>query len=362
MFLRMLVKAAMLRRGRAMSALLAMIVASAVSTAMLNLYADLQAKLRREFRNYGANIAVIAKDGSSLGSDALPKAESALGGLGLAVPFAYVVARTSEGKSVVVAGTDMQQARKLNSWWSVTEWPAASNDALVGVRASDVVGPEGKPFTLSFQERAIQVKPVGKLRTGGSEDSRVYIGLDDFEKWTKLQASTIEIAMSGSSEKISAMTARLTQAIPEADVRPIRQVMEAEARVLDKTRATLFAAAALIILTSALCVLATLMGWVFDRRRDFAIMKALGGSARLINGFFAAEAIALGGAGAVIGFAAGLGLAAWIGRVNFHASVVPRFGVFPVVLAGCVAVALISAALPINLLRRIQPAIILRGE
>ena len=73
--------------------------------------------------------------------------------------------------------------------------------------------------------------------------------------------------------------------------------MEGEARVLGKTRATLLAAAALIILTAALCVLSTLMGWVFDRRRDFAIMKALGASGRLLSGFFAAEAAALGAIG-----------------------------------------------------------------
>ncbi len=82
---------------------------------------------------------------------------------------------------------------------------------------------------------------------------------------------------------------QLEQAIPAADVRPVRQIMEGEARVLGKTRSTLLAAAALIILTAALCVLSTLMGWVFDRRRDFAIMKALGASDRLLNGFFAAR-------------------------------------------------------------------------
>ena len=71
---------------------------------------------------------------------------------------------------------------------------------------------------------------------------------------------------------------QLAKAIPAAEVRPVRQIMEGEARVLGKTRATLLAAAALIILTAALCVLSTLMGWVFDRRRDFAIMKALGAS------------------------------------------------------------------------------------
>jgi len=33
-----------------------MVVAAAVATAMMNLYVDVQAKLRSEFRNYGANV------------------------------------------------------------------------------------------------------------------------------------------------------------------------------------------------------------------------------------------------------------------------------------------------------------------
>jgi len=362
MFLRMLMRAAVLRRGRAASALLAMVVAAAVATAMLNLYVDVQAKLRTEFRKYGANIVLVAKDGQELPADALNRVDSALAGHGLAVPFAYVVARTSDGQSVVVSGTDFDQVRKLDSWWSVTAWPNTSQDALVGTRAAAVVSPQGKPFDLSFQERTIHLNPAGILRTGASEDSRIYLPLKDFENWTGVQPSTIEIASSGSSEEVSALIQRLSQALPAAEVRPIRQIMEGEARVLGKTRATLAAAAVLIIATAALCVLSTLIGWVFDRRRDFAIMKALGASERLISGFFAAEAAALGAVGAILGFGIGVGVAAWIGRVNFHAPVVPRFNVLPVVFVGSIAVALISAVLPIFLLRRVQPAMILRGE
>jgi putative ABC transport system permease protein len=362
MFLRLLMRAAVLRRGRAASALLAMSVAAAVATAMLNLYVDVQAKLRKEFRNYGANIVVVAKDGQALPADALAKVESALAGHGLAVPFAYVVARTSDGQSVVASGTDLDQVRKLDSWWSVTAWPNASQDALVGARAAAAVSPQGKAFDLSFQGHTIHLNSAGTLRTGASEDSRIYLSLKDFESWTGVKPSTIEVASSGSSEEISILIQKLTSTLPSAEIRPIRQIMEGEARVLGKTRATLMAAAVLIIATAALCVLSTLIGWVFDRRRDFAIMKALGASEGLIGGFFAAEAAALGAVGAIVGFGVGVGVAAWIGRVNFHAPVVPRFSVLPVVLVGSVIVALISAVLPIFLLRRVQPAMILRGE
>ena len=70
----------------------------------------------------------------------------------------------------------------------------------------------------------------------------------------------------------------------------------------------------------------------------------------------------MGAFGAMIGFVFGIGIAAWIGRVNFHAAVVPRFSVLPFVLAGSMVVTLLSAILPISLLRRVQPAVILRGE
>jgi putative ABC transport system permease protein len=362
MFLRMLVRAAVLRRGRAASALFAMVVAAAVATAMLNLYVDVQVKLRREFRNYGANIILVAKDGTSLPSDALTRVEAVLAGRGVVAPFALIVARTIDGQPIVVVGTDFDRVKQLDHWWSVSNWPSSPQQALVGVRAVSVVSPKNQPFDLSFQGHTIHLTSAGTVQTGATEDSRVYLSRADFVSWAGVQSSTVEIAATGSPEEITRIMSQLGQAMPAADVRPVRQIMEGEARVLGRTRATLIAATALIILTAALCVLSTLMGWVFDRRRDFAIMKALGASDRLLNGFFAAEAAALGASGAVIGFVLGIGIAAWIGRVNFHAPVVPRFSVLPIVLAGSMVVTLLAAILPISLLRRVQPAVILRGE
>jgi putative ABC transport system permease protein len=410
MLLRMLVRAAILRRGRAGSALFAMIVAAAVTTAMLNLYVDVQAKLRTEFRDYGANIILVGRDGASLPQDALAHVDSIVAGHGIAAPFGMIVARTSDGQPIVVAGTDFDRVKQLDRWWKVSAWPenphfsqnqgevgrpkTESSQAeptarqsqtprpvtetaarvghpqsdqtprpvLVGVRALAMVSPRNQPFDLSFHGHTIRVTPAGTVQTGAAEDSRIYLSLDDFVSWTGVQPETIEVAASGSPEEVSAIMNQLAREIPAAEVRPVRQIMEGEARVLGKTRATLLAAAALIILTAALCVLSTLMGWVFDRRRDFAIMKALGASGRVLNGFFAAEAAALGAIGAIIGFFLGIGIAAWIGRVNFHAGVVPRFSVLPIIVAGSMAVTLISAILPISLLRRVQPAVILRGE
>src|SRR5579864_8712630 len=129
MFLRMLVRAAVLRRGRAASALFAMVVAAAVATAMLNLYVDVQAKLRREFRNYGANLIVVGRDGASLPPDALARVDSVLAGRGVAAPFGLVVARAADGQPIVVAGTDFDRVKQLDKWWSVSRWPESSSSS-----------------------------------------------------------------------------------------------------------------------------------------------------------------------------------------------------------------------------------------
>jgi putative ABC transport system permease protein len=358
----MLMRPLLLRRGRAVTAVIAVVVASSVATATMDLYADVQAKLRREFRSYGANIVITARQGSSLPPDATSRVDSALDGRGIAAPFAFAVARTAAGAPVVVAGTDFDRVRRLNAWWSVTAWPQRSGAALVGKRAYQSLTPNGQPIDLRFNEHSLRVIPGGMLSTGANEDSRIYLSLVDFTAWTRLAPSTIEVAVAGSPAEIRAMIGTLRQALPEAEVQPIRQMVEAEAGVLDKTRATLLASTAIIILTAALCMLATLTASVFDRSKDFAVMRALGASQRTVNALFAAEAAGIGIVGAVLGFVLGLGIAAWIARANFHASLSPRFQVFPAVLAGSVLLALAAALVPISLLRKLQPATMLKGE
>lgn len=360
MYFRMLTRAAMLRKATAASALTAVIVAAAAATAMLNLYVDVQAKLRKEFRNFGANIVAEARPGKSFSPEQVAQIQVAAAGRGLSVPFSYAVARTERAQPIVVVGTDFAAVPKLNPWWSVSSWPSGSGQALVGVRAAKALG--GDTFRLSYEGKQLQLRTAGTVQTGAGEDSRIYLSVEDFKSWTGIDPTVIEVAAYGSPQEVESLMRALRESTSDADVRAVRQVTEGEANILGKTRSTLMSSAAFIVCTAALCVLATLMGWVFDRRRDFAIMKALGASDRLIAIFVSGEAAILACVGGCLGFLAGVGIAAWIGRVNFHAPVSPRFSVLPIVLIGCIVVTLLSSLLPLQLLRRIQPAMILRGE
>ncbi len=176
MFFRMLVRAAILRRGRAASALFAMVVAAAVATAMLNLYVDVQAKLRREFRNYGANIILVGKDAASLPADSLSHVDSVLAGRGIAAPFGLIVARTCDGQPIVVAGMDFERVRQLEKWWSVSSWPSEipssgaqitpeiGHPALIGVRALPMVRPRTSRSTSAFKDELCTSVPPARCR------------------------------------------------------------------------------------------------------------------------------------------------------------------------------------------------------
>jgi len=351
-------------RGRMLAALLALTVAATVAAVILNLSPDVGGKLESEFRAFGANIVVVGHEGRQLPPDAILLVDKLLAGRGTAAPFAYAVARTARGAAVVVVGADLERTRTLNPWWSASAWPRQPGEALIGARAAAALSPapgSGPVIELSYGKRALQVRPVGILRTGGAEDDRVYLALADFEPWTSVGPNTIEIASAGRTGEVLSAIARLQAALPQADVLPVRRMVEAEARVLDKTTAVLWACAAFIALTVALCVMATFMSSLLERRKDFAVMAALGASRAALSSIFVVEAAALAMAAALLGFLMGFGLASWIGRVNFHAEVGLRWAAFPQVLGGTIALGVLSSLLPTILLRQVQPAATLKG-
>jgi len=172
----------------------------------------------------------------------------------------------------------------------------------------------------------------------------------------------LEVQVPGGEARVNAAMARLKAALPGADVEPVRQLVEGESKIVDRTHALMFAAVLLIALTVAVSVLATLSASVLERRRDFALMKALGGSQMQLISLFLLEALLLALAGVVVGFVVGSALAWAISEGNFGTATLPRIGVLPLVLLLNVAIAVMAALFPARVLRGLQPAALLKGE
>ena len=208
----------------------------------------------------------------------------------------------------MVVGTDFEAVKRLDSWWQVDAWPAPddANAALLGQRAAQFVADE-KAVTLTYADKPVTLHGVGRLRTGGDEDSRIYMPMVAFTTWTGAAPSVIEVQVPGGTTQVEAAMTRLRAAMPAVKVDAVRQLVEGESRIVDKTHALMYGAVVLIALTVAVSVLATLSASVLERRRDFALMKALGGSQVQLMAMFLLEALVLALAGVVAGFVIGSG-------------------------------------------------------
>ncbi len=359
---RLLLRSLAHRRARSLSAFVALTVSAAVATALLTLYADLDRKLHHEFRSFGANITITPALGSNaLPSDALAKARIAAGPDAAASELAFAVATTDRGTSVVAVGADFPSLRQLNSWWKLDAWPTGPTDVLLGSRAANFIADE-HAVTLRYIGQPLLLHGAGRLTTGGDEDSRVYLPMPAFRAWTGVAPSLIELQVPGGNSTIDATLAHLRSALPGLRVDPVRQLVEGETRIVEKTHALMYGAVLLIALTVAVSVLATLSASVLERRRDFALMKALGSSQRQLNSLFLLEALVLAAGAVLAGWVIGSAAAWAISEINFGTSAPPLASVLlPVALLNLI-IAIFAATAPLQSLRRFEPAALLRGE
>jgi putative ABC transport system permease protein len=276
--------------------------------------------------------------------------------------MAYAVATTSAGSRVVVGGTEIAAFRELNGWWSVRDAGNAHSQVLLGSRAAQALSPRGEAFSVSFGSRATTLEPQIIFNSGSDDDSRVYIDLGDFTALTGVEPRTALVRVEGRTRDIENAIITLSDSLSDLEVKPVRQITQTQAAVVGKTRSLVLAASAVIVVLIMLCMIATLTSSILERRKDFAVMKALGASDRTVRLLFAAEASLLALTGAVAGFIAGSGIAYWIGKANFDAAILPEPALLVPILLGTVLMALLAAAAPLRLLQQIQPAGILRGE
>jgi len=356
LFLRMLFKATWVRKDRALTALLSAAVVATIATAALTVYSDLENKLSREFRGYGANV-VVTKEHGSLSPGEVATINTVLNNQGMAVPVGYAVATAFDGSKVVIGGANISDILRLNSWWSLNGNPAPE---LLGARVAEKA--HGSPFEITFGKKSRTIQSNTVFKSGSDDDSRIYLDLPIFVELTGIEPNTALVRIDGRPAEIQDALTRLTASLPNAEVKPVRSITQAQTAVVGKTRSVVLASSAVVVVLIMLCMAATFTGSVLERRKDFAVMKALGASNRLVNILFAAEASLLALAGAAAGFVAGSLVAYWIGRANFDAAILPQPALLVPVLLGSIILALLASTAPIRILQRIQPAGILRGE
>jgi putative ABC transport system permease protein len=380
MFARLLLKLLRASRGRLVVALIALVSGAAVISALLNLDFDVERKLTQEFRTFGANLVIApGRDVQAIESGAesptlmdqtvvlMQVERMRTEEVVAAAPYLYIVAQVA-GSPVVVAGTWLDQASKLSPTWKIEgEWVPTRDDGTHCIVGRDVARQfkltPGSPLELNYLGRTAQLTVAGIVDAGGTEDSHVFVNLPVAQDLSALngQIGLVQISVSGTSKSIAEYTRQLATALHGFEVRPIRQVTQAEGELLDRIRLLIISMVLLILVLTSLCVLATMAALSMERREDVGLMKALGGSISRVVGLFLAEVGVLGAVGGFAGCFAGVALSHWMGERVFGTAISARWEIFPLTIALMVGVAL-AGALPLRRLGNTKPAVILRGE
>lgn len=374
MFKRLLLHLLSGNRVRLTVALLALTSGGAVVSALMNLEVDINRKLAQEFRSLGANLVISAPSSSVastlIDASAMQNVERLQSSAVAASPYLYLVARADEsgGREVVVAGTWLDRVAEMSPWWQISGRSALARTdllrCLLGRNASrNLAAVNGSMLTLSYQGRVARLTVAGVIDAGGPEDNQIFVNLPVAQTLANApgKIELIQVAVSGPPEEIRAAQERLQSELPALAVKPIPQVTDAEGKLLRRIRFLIISTGVLILVLTALCILATMAALAMERRKDVGLMKALGGSMQKVLRIFLAEVGILALAGAILGYALGMLLSAWMGHRVFGASITPQWDVLPATVVLMLLVAF-AGALPLRLLGNVRPAVILRGE
>jgi putative ABC transport system permease protein len=392
-------------------------VGAAVMSMLLNLYGGVRRKMTQEFRAYGSNVVLAPgsspSSGSTTGPGVMDQAVMSLvqkfarqrEGV-MALPVLYGVVRLKrishdprlpEFENVVAVGTDLVGLIRMNPGWRWRESQVAQ--ALLPVHRSDTSHASGTGKSACATESMCAVgsriasrlhagrgdtvyleplvsPPVGRtegdatcrlasvLTTGSSEDDQVFLPLQELQRLMGMtgKISLVQLRLPGETGEVERSIRDLSKALPGVDVRPIRQIVYSEGRVLGVIRWILLSVTALILVIIVICLMATMTAIVLERRKDIGVMKALGASDLQVMRLFLAEGAALGMVGGCAGFFLGNFSAYGLAHHLFGVTLDVIWWTLPLVCGLAVLLALGAAVFPVRMLRAIQPAVVLKGD
>jgi len=364
--------------GRLFVILLALGAGAGVTAALLNLQVDAERRLTSEFTAFGPNVLIAPHSANSTNNNGSTLDESILNRFPLftaegrkvnASAYFYLIGDVSaagqaDHQRVVIAGIhNLAAANPANETKADLQSPE-SQACIVGRNVVALMHLQvGDRISVRGNGKQEPCRIASVTQNGGAEDGQVLPTLDFAQRLADSlgRISLIQLTVPGTSREIDNYIASLQQQFPAADVRPIRQFTEGEAKIYNRISGLLSTTVGIVLLLTALCVMAAMTNVAMERKMDVGLMKAIGGATRRVVRLFLAEAALLGLAGGLIGAAAGIALSIGLGKAVFGVAARPRLIVYPVSVALTMLVSILSSY-PLRRLATLRPASVFRGE
>ncbi len=394
MYLKMILSSFIRRKSRMIVALLAVIIGSTIMSGLITIYFDIPRQLGKEFRSYGANFICLPNDGKISEEEynnfkELIKSKNVVG----IAPYRYETTKINQ-KPYILAGTDMEGAKKNSPFWYVEgEWTTNSDttEVMVGKEIANTLGLSiGDKFKVSgvkhgknaiasdvndsaeksknkdtgddFYEVTLTVK--GIITTGGKEESFIFLNLEMLnniiEDTTKID--TIECSIEANHNELDEFSKELSGKLPNVIGSAVKRVTQSQDTVLNKLTALILLVNVVILVLTIISVSTTMMAIITERRKEIGLKKAIGAHNKEIIMDFIGESVLLGLIGGLIGVGFGFVFAQRVSLSVFGRTITFQYLLIPVIVIISVLITSAGCILPVKKAVEIDPALVLKGE
>ncbi len=373
MIWRLISKNIFVRFNKTLIILLSVTVGASIVFAFSSIYFDINAKMSKELRTYGANFFIAPKDTKEKFvqtkdyQDAIKLIDKSK--LVAASPEVFGLVRLDLGNAIM-AGIDFLQAKKLNPFWQIDgKWIEMAFDerhCMIGkTLAKNMELKLGSDVTVENQETGFKktLKVRGIIETGKAGDSQIFVNLPLAQKiLDQKNVNYVKLSLSYTQDEIENISKKINKALPSLDAKPIRKISQSEGKILDKIKALMALVAVMILSITTLCVNTTLIAAVRERGKEIALQKALGANDKTIVKQFLGENTLVCFAGVILGSFVGYLLAQFMAKAVFDSYVDVRFWVIPITFTISYIATMVASYFPIKKALHILPAVLLRGE
>lgn len=391
-------------------AMAAVALATCLATFLLNWSFNLGDKIQKDLRAYGANILILPQGESlqySESTEIPTKIESnqylqtaelkkidtifwknQIAGLAPILP----VPVQSKGSNLVLVGTEFgnqnpkMDLRKAAPYLLVDgSWPKADDQAVAGATLALRFGwKQGSEVSIASNGKSKVFLLSGIVHSGGAEEEQLIAPLNSVQELTNSSGKFKQLLVSAlvtpqnqlyqkyqrnpstltpqeferfsCTPYVTSVAQDIAKVFNGAESRIVRRVSQSEEKISHKMNWLMFLVTLAALIASSLTMTSTTTAMILERRKELALMKAIGSQNAFLLTYLFIEVLILGILGSIIGFAVGSFLSTGLSKAIFDSSMELKWAVLPLVGTIGVLIILCGSLWPLRQAITLEPA------
>ncbi|RAZ23994.1 ABC transporter permease [Campylobacter hyointestinalis] len=329
---------------------------AAITSALINLYTDIDKKVSSELNNYGANVVIspLNLENNYINENELNAILNNIKYLKVSNKYLFGVANIGVSNAVIM-GLDFANLRKIMPYIDLKSGEFVASDdgdkfALIGADLAKIIG--AKPgdileITPSSNE-VYKVRIKGVVYDGQKEDNLLMVSLDlaqdMFGKEDLINYANAII--NGDFDSIKKSIENVSNENIKFEI--IGKISKAQGQILDKIKLLMFLIGVTILFITTVGINTTLSSILFSKVKEFALIRSLGSSKASLLKLILSEVFTICIVGSILGGFLGYVLAIFLGHIIFSSGV--DFRLVSLVLAIVISLvfALLASFYPIK--------------